>query len=68
MDLDKLLRDCYHRKDLLERAIALLEEVVLPDVHPKKKRGRKFMAASERREVSERMKRYWAARRTRSDR
>jgi hypothetical protein len=28
----------------------------------KKRRGRKSMAAEERREVSERMKKYWAAR------
>ena len=67
MDLDKLLRDCYRRKELLERAIALLEEVALPGVCSKKKRGRKSMGHEERREVSERMKRYWARRRKQVD-
>jgi hypothetical protein len=73
MDLDRALRDLYAEKEKLERAIASLEELQRASsgnsdapgmpVAGSKRRGRKFMSPDERREVSERMKRYWANRR-----
>jgi hypothetical protein len=69
MDLYKAIQELYAEKEKLERVIASLEELqrtaggvpVLPK--PSKRRGRKSMTAKERREVSERMKKYWAGRR-----
>jgi hypothetical protein len=68
IDLRKVLKDLYTQKERLEHVITSLEalqqgsEAQMP---PQKKtnRGRKSMGAEERREVSERMRRYWAARR-----
>jgi hypothetical protein len=73
MDLNKAIQDLYAEKEKLERVIASLEELqrtagsvpVLPK--PLKRRGRKSMAASERQEVSERMRKYWATRRKDKD-
>jgi len=69
MDLYKAIQDLYAEKEKLERVIASLEELqrtagsipVLPK--PAKRRGRKSMSPSERQEVSERMRKYWAGRR-----
>jgi hypothetical protein len=69
MDLYKAIQDLYAEKEKLERVIASLEELqrtagflpVLPK--PAKRRGRKSMNSSERLEVSERMRKYWASRR-----
>jgi len=73
MDLYKAIQDLYAEKEKLERVIASLEELqrnaggsVVP-VKPGKRRGRKFMNPKERREVSERMKRYWERRRSGPD-
>jgi hypothetical protein len=69
MDLYKAIRDLYAEKERLERVIASLEELQrkaseAPEVVGRDhRRGRKSMGARERQEVSERMKRYWAARR-----
>lgn len=69
MDLYKAIQDLYAEKEKLERVIASLEELQraggAAPVTPKgiKRRGRKSMNARERQEVSERMKKYWAARR-----
>ena len=68
IDLRKVLKDLYIQRERLEHVITSLEAlqqdsaVGLP---PQKKtnRGRKSMGADERREVSERMRKYWAARR-----
>jgi hypothetical protein len=70
MDLYKAIQDLYAEKEKLERVIASLEELqrtagslpVLPK--PLKRRGRKSMSPTERQEVSERMRKYWAGRRT----
>jgi len=70
MDLYKAIQDLYAEKEKLERVIASLEELqrsagslpMLPK--PVKRRGRKSMNANERQEVSERMRKYWASRRT----
>jgi hypothetical protein len=69
MDLYKAIQDLYAEKEKLERVIASLEELqrtagsmpALPK--PVKRRGRKSMNSSERQEVSERMRKYWASRR-----
>ena len=69
MDLYKAIQDLYAEKEKLERVIASLEELQrnagsLPSVpKPAKRRGRKSMNSSERQEVSERMRKYWAGRR-----
>jgi hypothetical protein len=69
MDLYKAIQELYEEKDRLERVIASLEElqrtaaVVAPPRPAAGRRGRKSMSAAERREVSERMKNYWASRR-----
>jgi len=73
MDLYKAIQDLYAEKEKLERVIASLEELqrtagsepVLPK--PAKRRGRKSMDSSERQEVSERMRKYWANRRQPKD-
>ena len=69
MDLYKAIQDLYAEKEKLERVIASLEELqrtagsVAELPRGVQRRGRKSMNASERQEVSERMKRYWASRR-----
>jgi hypothetical protein len=69
MDLYKAIQELYAEKEKLERVIASLEELQraagADPVLPKSgnRRGRKSMNAKERREVSERMKKYWASRR-----
>jgi hypothetical protein len=67
MDLNQTIRELYAEKEKLERVIAQLEALQrdsLPISFPQgKRRGRKGMNATERREVSERMKEYWANRR-----
>jgi hypothetical protein len=74
MDLYKAIQELYAEKEKLERVIASLEELqrragVLPDEPPKavKRRGRKSMGSKERKEVSERMKKYWDSRRKRRE-
>ena len=69
MNVEELIRDLYSQKERLVRAIALLEELAVyrqgpsPFIERTERRGRKSMGADERREVSQRMKKYWAARR-----
>jgi hypothetical protein len=69
MDLFKAIQDLYAEKEKLERVIASLEELQrtagnLPALEKAaRRRGRKSMSTTEREEVSERMKRYWAGRR-----
>jgi hypothetical protein len=70
MDLSKTIQDLYAEKEKLERVIASLEELQrAADANShvmgrNKRRGRKSMGSDERQEVSERMKKYWASRRT----
>jgi hypothetical protein len=69
MNLDKAIQELRLEKQRIERAIASLEELhrsaaVVPPLAPRvQRRGRKFMGPQERQEVSQRMKKYWAARR-----
>ncbi len=66
MDHSKLLRELYAQREKLQQAIASLEELQRESAGRtlvRSGRGRKFMGAEERREVSARMKKYWASRR-----
>jgi hypothetical protein len=73
MDLRTTIRELYEEKRRIEDAIASLEDLLgatgrpaapAPADSPRKgRRGRKDMSPEERREVSSRMKRYWAKRR-----
>lgn len=68
IDLRKVLKDLYTQRERLEHVITSLEALQqgsageLPALK-KTNRGRKSMGPEERREVSERMRKYWAARR-----
>ena len=70
MDLYKAIQNLYAEKEKLEHVIASLEELqrtagsspAIP--HSGKRRGRKSMSSKERKEVSERMKKYWEGRRS----
>jgi hypothetical protein len=65
VDLNRILQELYARREQLVQTIAALEAHTGSGL-PKqdfKRRGRKFMSAEEREQVSERMKRYWASRR-----
>ncbi len=67
MDVDKALRDLYSERKRLDAAIASLERRLKTSPRPpQRKRGRKSMSAEERHAVSERMSRYWEARRAQS--
>ncbi len=69
MDLDKAIQELYREKDRLGQVIASLEELqrsagaIPAPTERVQRRGRKFMDPKERQEVSQRMKKYWAARR-----
>lgn len=66
MNLTEIIRNLYIEKARVEKSIEALE-ILNSDqgagpLAPRR-RGRKSMGAAERDQVSERMKRYWAARR-----
>ena len=67
MDWYAAIRELHEEKKRLDRLIAALEAVEnggSPEgASGSPRRGRKMMSAEERKQVSERMKRYWAARR-----
>jgi hypothetical protein len=67
MELDILIRKLTDERTKLDAVIASLEQLrkAVAETEKKlgKKRGRKFMDEQGRKEVSERMKKYWAARR-----
>jgi len=66
MDLAKTIQELRSRKELLERAIAKLEQLQGPGSGVSillKRRGRKSMGPEERQNVSDRSKLYWAKRR-----
>lgn len=69
MDFYNAIRELVEEKKRLDRLIAALEAVKNGDAQAPvngvtSRRGRKAMSEDERREVSERMKRYWANRRS----
>ena len=66
MDLLKALRELYLEKSRVDRLIAICESKTkeLDRRLSRSKRGRKSMSTDERKVVSERMRTYWANRRT----
>jgi hypothetical protein len=66
MDLYKIIGDLVEERNRIARIIESLEQAVgtREADAPRKRRGRKSMDAKARREVSERMRRYWAQRRS----
>lgn len=71
MDLSKTIAELYQEKSRLDRVIASLEQLGVepfPVAVATSRRGRKFMNPEERREVSERMRRYWAERKAANQR
>ena len=65
MDLSKTIAELYEEKTRLDKVIASLEQLGIdsfPVALPASRRGRKFMSPEERREVSDRMRKYWAER------
>jgi hypothetical protein len=67
MELNQIIQRLYKERVKLDQLIASLEQqntlAVVKKKLKKKRRGRKTMGEEERQEVSERMKKYWAARR-----
>jgi len=68
VDLYRTIRILHEERKRLERLIESLELLKANGKLPKRaapsgRRGRKGMSADERQKVSERMKKYWAARR-----
>jgi hypothetical protein len=68
MELPKLIEKLREERAKLDDVIASLEQMDATMAEARKvvrkKRGRKSMDEAGRKEVSERMKRYWASRRT----
>ena len=70
MDVRQTLEQLYAEKKRIETVIASLEALLIdqdeigPATAKRETRGRKSMSLEERRKVSERMKKYWAERRT----
>jgi len=65
MDLTRTITELRSEKEKLVRVIASLEELQNGVTIAAPRRGRKSMSLEERREVSARMKKYWAAKRGR---
>ena len=64
MDLDKAIRKLRNERKKLDEVIASLEQLSnAAKTVGKGRRGRKSMDEPARKEVSERMKKYWASRR-----
>jgi hypothetical protein len=61
MDLNKVINELYAERNRLTETISALEKLL--DTQTLERRGRKSMGTEERRQVSMRMKRYWAERR-----
>jgi hypothetical protein len=66
MDVDKLIAELNAEIEKIKGTIACLEELrgSSSAATNGSRRGRKSMGAQERQQVSARMKRYWASRRT----
>jgi len=63
MDIHKALCQLHDEKKRLDAAIAALEARIAASTGKSRRPGRKSMSPQARREVSQRMSRYWAARR-----
>lgn len=67
MDLSEIVRHLRAHRDQITEAISSLEKLSSGEKTPVTtagRRGRKFMNPEERRQVAERMRAYWAARRS----
>ncbi len=70
MEIQKVIEFLNQQRAIIDETILCLERLgeftaAAPvEVAPLKRRGRKFMDAGDRLKVSERMKEYWASRRT----
>jgi hypothetical protein len=66
MDLRNTLNDLYTERAKLDKVISFLEGLAEATPRPLEtgRRGRRFMSSQERQIVSERMRKYWAGRRT----
>jgi hypothetical protein len=65
MDLYSIIRELRDERDRVARLIATFEELRQTGSLPTPaKRGRRAMSAEERRQVSARMKEYWASKKT----
>jgi hypothetical protein len=67
LDLYKTIQILHTERERLTKLIAYLEHLKTSKAEqsrrkPQSRRGRKRMSEAERREVSDRMKKYWAAR------
>jgi hypothetical protein len=65
-DLYKIIRELVDERNKLDRIIDSIEQMILSGETSEpilKRRGRKSMDSVARKQVSERMKRYWAKRR-----
>jgi hypothetical protein len=66
MDLHDAIRDLQEERDKLTQLIGALEEFKRTGSLPRpSRRGRKTMGEDERKNVSERMKKYWEERKAR---
>jgi hypothetical protein len=66
-DLYRIISELVEERDKLDRIITSIEQMILSGDASEpilKRRGRKSMDPAARKQVSERMKRYWAKRRT----
>ena len=63
MDLYQAIQELYEEKRRLDQAIAALESQGYVPSAPVRRRGRKSMNEDERKQVSERMRKYWESRR-----
>lgn len=65
MDLRQTIRELLEERKRLDTLITRLERMQTagPPAQPAKRRGRRGMNEEQRREVSERMKRYWEQKR-----
>lgn len=63
MDLYQAIQELYEEKRRLDQAIAALESQGFAPVPSRSRRGRKSMNDEERKQVSERMRKYWESRR-----
>lgn len=65
-DLYRIIRELVDERNKLDRIIDSIEQMILSGETSEpglKRRGRKSMDSAARKQVSERMKRYWAKRR-----
>ena len=67
MDLYQAIQELYEEKRRLDQAIAALESQGIAATPPPSRRGRKSMNEEERKQVSERMRKYWESRRQPAD-